>query len=57
MRRVGHVASTGRREISTKPELENFKVTDNFGDTGVGGKMILKWIVKVGCGQYSNGSE
>jgi hypothetical protein len=45
MRWTGHVARMGAAKRSTKLWLESLKGSDHSEDLGVGGRIILKWIV------------
>jgi hypothetical protein len=38
------VASRVRREMHTQFWFENMKGRDHFGDLGVDGRIILKWV-------------
>jgi hypothetical protein len=46
MRRAGHVARMGRREVHTGFWWGYLREGDHMGDPGVDGKIILKWIFK-----------
>jgi len=46
MRRAGHVALVGRREVHTEFWLGNMKERAHLEDLGVDGRIILKWIFK-----------
>jgi hypothetical protein len=46
MRLAGHVARMGRREARTGFWWGNLKERDHWGDPGVGGRIILRWIFR-----------
>jgi hypothetical protein len=43
---AGHVARMGKREMHTGFWWEDLREDDHLGDTGVDGRIILKWIFK-----------
>jgi hypothetical protein len=45
MRWAGHLARMGRREAYTGFWWGNLRERDHLGDTGVDGRIILKWIL------------
>jgi len=52
MRWVGHVAFMARGEACTGFWWRNLRERDHWGDPGVDGRIILKWIFRmwdVGC--------
>jgi hypothetical protein len=46
MRWAGHVARIGRREACMGIWWGNLRLRDHFGDTGVDGRIILKWTFR-----------
>jgi hypothetical protein len=44
MRWAGHVARMGRREAYTGFWWGNLRERDHLGDSGLGGRIILRWI-------------
>jgi len=46
MRWTGHVAHMGRQEMCTKSWLESLKGKDYSEDMGVGGRIILEWVLQ-----------
>jgi hypothetical protein len=46
MRWAGHVARMGRGEACTVFWWGNLKERDHFGDPGVDGRIILRWIFR-----------
>ena len=57
MRWVGHVARMGRGEACTGFWWENLSERDHWGDPGVDGRIILRWILrKWGVGVWTGSS-
>jgi hypothetical protein len=46
MRWAGHVARKGRGEGCTGYWWENLRDRDHWGDSGVDGRIILRWIFR-----------
>jgi hypothetical protein len=46
MRWSGHVAWMGRREACIGFRWGNLRERDNWGDPGIDGKIILRWIFR-----------
>jgi hypothetical protein len=46
MRWAGHVARMGRGEVCTGIWWENLSERDHWGDQGVDGRIILRWIFR-----------
>jgi hypothetical protein len=46
MRWARHVARLGRREVCIGFWWGNLRERDHWGDTGVGGRIILGWIFR-----------
>jgi hypothetical protein len=46
MRWAGHEARIGRREAYTGFWWENLRERDRWGDPGIDGRIILRWIFK-----------
>jgi hypothetical protein len=46
MRWAGHVALWGRGEVYIGFRWENLRERDNWGDPGVDGRIILRWIFR-----------
>jgi hypothetical protein len=46
MRWVGHVVHTGRGEACTGFRWGNLRDRDQWGDPGIDGRIILRWIFK-----------
>jgi hypothetical protein len=46
MRLAGHVASICERRSVFRISVENLWERDHFGDRGVDGKRILRWIFR-----------
>ena len=46
MRWAGYVACMGRRKASTGFRWGNLRERDHFGDLGVDGRIILRWIFR-----------
>jgi len=46
IRRVGHVARMGKGEAYTGFWWGNLREKGHLGDTGVNGKIILRWIFR-----------
>jgi hypothetical protein len=47
MRWAGHVARMGRRGMHVRYWWENHKERDHYEDQGIGGWIILKWILEM----------
>jgi hypothetical protein len=46
MKLAGHVACMGRREVCTAFWWGNLRERDHLGDTGVDGRITLRWIFR-----------
>jgi hypothetical protein len=46
MRWVGHVAGVGRGEVCSGLWWGNLRERDDWGDPGIDGRIILRWIFK-----------
>jgi hypothetical protein len=57
IRWAGHVARRGRREAISGFWRGNLRERDHLGDTGVDGRIILRWILmKWGVGLWTGSS-
>jgi hypothetical protein len=50
MRWVGHVIHKGHEKL--KFYLEILNVRNHLKDLGIDGRIILKYLKKIGCGEY-----
>jgi hypothetical protein len=46
MRRAGHIARLGRRGMHIGFRWENQKERDHYEDLGIGGRIMLSWILE-----------
>ena len=52
---AGHVARMGRGEVCTRFWWGNLRVKDHWGDPGVDGRIILRWIFRKWEGDVGTG--
>jgi len=50
LRLARHVSLRGRVEAYTGRWWGNLRETDHLGDTGIDGRIILRWIFRKWCG-------
>jgi len=46
MRWAGHVACMGERKHIYRILVGNLRERDNLGDSGIDGRIILRWIIR-----------